>query len=243
MSNDKSNLNIHIIIQARTCSTRLPNKVMKYLEDKIVLQHVYDRLKKSNYAQKVIITTTTNISDNIIVDYCLNNNIEVFQGSELDVLNRYYETAKYYKSDIIIRVTSDCPLVDINYIDMMIDYYSKSDLKYLGPKYFGNHKFPDGFNGEIFSFDVLEEANNNSNEYQKEHVTTYIIEKYKKEEFTYPILYQKYRNIHFSNLHLSLDTEGDYKLLKKIFKNVYLKKNNFQLEDVLKFLNKIVYLE
>ena len=243
MSNDKSNLNIHIIIQARTCSTRLPNKVMKYLEDKIVLQHVYDRLKKSNYAQKVIITTTTNISDNIIVDYCLNNNIEVFQGSELDVLNRYYETAKYYKSDIIIRVTSDCPLVDINYIDMMIDYYIKSDLKYLGPKYFGNHKFPDGFNGEIFSFDVLEEANNNANEYQKEHVTTYIIEKYKKEEFTYPILYQKYRNIHFSNLHLSLDTEGDYKLLKKIFKNVYLKKNNFQLEDVLKFLNKIVYLE
>ena len=243
MSNDKSNLNIHIIIQARTCSTRLPNKVMKYLEDKIVLQHVYDRLKKSNYAQKVIITTTTNISDNIIVDYCLNNNIEVFQGSELDVLNRYYETAKYYKSDIIIRVTSDCPLVDIKFIDMMIDYYLKSNLKYLGPKYFGNHKFPDGFNGEIFSFDVLEEANNNANEYQKEHVTTYIIEKYKKEEFTYPILYQKYRNIHFSNLHLSLDTEGDYKLLKKIFKNVYLKKNNFQLEDVLKFLNKIVYLE
>ena len=241
--NNNENLNIHIIVQARTGSSRLPNKVMKYLEDKIVLQHVYDRLKESKYAQKVIITTTTNISDNIIVDYCLNNNIEVFQGSELDVLNRYYETAKYYKSDIIIRVTSDCPLVDINYIDMMIDYYSKSDLKYLGPKYFGNHKFPDGFNGEIFSFDVLEEANNNANEYQKEHVTTYIIEKYKKEEFTYPILYQKYRNIHFSNLHLSLDTEGDYKLLKKIFKNVYLKKNNFQLEDVLKFLNKIVYLE
>ena len=243
MSDDKSNLNIHIIVQARTCSTRLPNKVMKYLEDKIVLQHVYDRLKKSNYAQKVIITTTTNISDNIIVDYCLNNNIEVFQGSELNVLNRYYETAKYYKSDIIVRVTSDCPLVDITFIDMMIDYYLKSDLKYLGPKYFGNHKFPDGFNGEIFSFDVLEEANNNANEYQKEHVTTYIIEKYKKEEFTYPILYQKYRNIHFSNLHLSLDTEGDYKLLKKIFKNVYLKKNNFQLEDVLNFLNKNVYLK
>lgn len=241
--NNNENLNIHIIVQARTGSSRLPNKVMKYLEDKIVLQHVYDRLKESKYAQKVIITTTTNISDNIIVDYCLNNNIEVFQGSELDVLNRYYETAKYYKSDIIVRVTSDCPLVDIKFIDMMIDYYLKSDLKYLGPKYFGNHKFPDGFNGEIFSFDVLEEANNNANEYQKEHVTTYIIEKYKKEEFTYPILYQKYRNIHFSNLHLSLDTEGDYKLLKKIFKNVYLKKNNFELEDVLKYLNKIVYLE
>ena len=241
--NNNENLNIHIIVQARTGSSRLPNKVMKYLEDKIVLQHVYDRLKESKYAQKVIITTTTNVSDTIIVDYCINNNIEVFRGSELNVLNRYYETAKYYKSDIIVRVTSDCPLIDVKFIDMMIDYYLKSDLKYLGPKYFGNHKFPDGFNGEIFNFDVLEEANNNANINQKEHVTTYIIDKYKKEEFTYPILYQKYKNIDFTDLHLSLDTPEDYNLLKKIFKNVYLKKNNFHLEDILKFLNQIVYLE
>ena len=241
--NNNQNLNIHIIVQARTGSSRLPNKVMKYLEDKIVLQHVYDRLKESKYAQKVIITTTTNVSDTIIVDYCVNNNIEVFCGSELNVLNRYYETAKYYKSDIIVRVTSDCPLIDVKFIDMMIDYYLKSDLKYLGPKYFGNHKFPDGFNGEIFNFDVLEEANNNANINQKEHVTTYIIDKYKKEEFTYPILYQKYKNIDFTDLHLSLDTPEDYNLLKKIFKNVYLKKNNFHLEDILKFLNQIVYLE
>jgi spore coat polysaccharide biosynthesis protein SpsF len=241
--NNNQNLNIHIIVQARTGSSRLPNKVMKYLEDKIVLQHVYDRLKESKYSQKVIITTTTNVSDTIIVDYCINNNIEVFRGSELNVLNRYYETAKYYKSDIIVRVTSDCPLIDVKFIDMMIDYYLKSNLKYLGPKYFGNHKFPDGFNGEIFNFDVLEEANNNANINQKEHVTTYIIDKYKKEEFTYPILYQKYKNIDFTDLHLSLDTPEDYNLLKKIFKNVYLKKNNFHLEDILKFLNQIVYLE
>ena len=239
----EKNLNIHIIIQARTGSSRLPNKVMKYLEDKIVLQHVYDRLKESKYSQKVIITTTTNISDNIITDYCVNNNIEVFRGSELDVLNRYYETAKYYKSDIIVRVTSDCPLVDIKFIDMMIDYYLKSDLKYLGPKYFGNYKFPDGFNGEVFSFDVLEEANKNGSINEREHVSTYIIKKYSKEEFIYPILYEKYKNINFTDLHLSLDTLEDYNLLKKIFKNVYLKNNNFQLEDVLRFLNLIVYIK
>ena len=241
--NNNENLNIHIIVQARTESTRLPNKVMKYLEDKIVLQHVYDRLKESKYAKKVIIASTINIYDNIIADYCVKNNIEIFRGSENDVLNRYYETAKYYKSDIIVRVTSDCPLVDVNYIDMMIDYYLKSDLKYLGPKYFGNHKFPDGFNGEVFSFDVLEEANKNGSINEREHVSTYIIKKYSKEEFIYPILYQKYKNICFSNLHLSLDTQEDYIFLKKIFKNVYLKKNNFNLEDILIYLNKIVYLE
>ncbi len=235
---NKSNLNIHIIVQARTGSTRLPNKVMKYLEDKIVLQHVIDRLKESNYASKVIIATTVKKDDDTIVDFCMKNNIHLFRGSELNVLERYYETAKYYKTDIIIRVTSDCPLVDVRYIDMMIEYYLKNKLNYLGPKYFGNHMFPDGFNGEVFNFNVLEEAYKYANDNEKEHVTTYIIMKYKIKEFKYPILYENYNNINFENLHLSLDTEEDYELLKKIFNNVYKKKNQFKLEDVLQYLNK-----
>lgn len=239
----EKNLNIHIIIQARTGSTRFPKKVMKPLEDKIVLQHVVDRLKLSQYANDVIICTTQKKEDDVISDYCLINKINIYRGSELNVLQRYYDTAKYYNTDIIVRVTSDCPLVDVTYIDMMIDYFLKSDLNYLGPKYFGKHNFPDGFNCEVFKFNVLEEANLNANDNEKEHVTTYIIKKYKKEEFTYPILYQKYKNLNYANLHLSLDTETDYELLKDIFKNVYLKKKNFGLNDVLKYLNKIVYLK
>ena len=240
---EKKNLNIHIIVQARVGSTRLPNKVMKKLEDKIVLQHVIDRLKLSKYASDVIICTTQKKEDNVISDFCLINKIKLYRGSELNVLERYYDTAKYYNTDIIVRVTSDCPLIDVSYIDMMIDYFLKSDLNYLGPKYFGKHKFPDGFNGEVFWFDILEEAYLNAKDNQKEHVTTYIINKYSREDFVYPILYKKYRNLNFSNLHLSLDTEFDYKMMQDIFRNVYLKKNNFTLEDVLKYLNKIVYLE
>lgn len=240
---DKKNLNIHIIVQARVGSTRLPNKVMKKLEDKIVLQHVIDRLKLSKYASDVIICTTQKREDDVISDFCLMNKIKLYRGSELNVLERYYDTAKYYNTDIIVRVTSDCPLIDVSYIDMMIDHFLKSNLNYLGPKYFGNHKFPDGFNGEVFWFDILEEAYLNAKDNQKEHVTTYIINKYKKEDFVYPILYKRYKNLNFSNLHLSLDTELDYKVIQDIFKNVYLKKNNFTLEDVLKYLNKIVYLE
>ena len=238
---ENKNLNIHIIVQARTGSTRLPRKVMKELEDKIVLQHVIDRLKLSKYASDIIICTTQKKEDDIISDFCLTNKINIYRGSEFNVLERYYETAQYYKSDIIVRVTSDCPLIDVSYIDMMIDHFLKSDLQYLGPKYYGNHCFPDGFNGEVFWFDILEEAYLNANHNEKEHVTTYMIKKYKKEEFNYPILYKKYRNINFSSLHLSLDTQEDYKLLKNIFKNVYLKKNNFRLDDVLRYLNKEIY--
>tara|TARA_Y200000002_G_scaffold375444_1_gene377749 strand:- start:4175 stop:4897 length:723 start_codon:yes stop_codon:yes gene_type:complete len=236
-------MNIHIIIQARTGSTRLPNKVMKKLEDKIVLQHVVDRLKKSNYASDIIICTTRKKNDDVIADFCLYNKIKIYRGSESNVLERYYETAKYFNSNIIIRVTSDCPLVDATYIDMMIDFFFNENLSYLGPRYFGKHKFPDGFNGEVFNYNILEEAHKNALINEREHVTTYMIKKYSKKEFEYPILYKKYKNLIFSNLHLSLDTSEDYELLKNIFSNVYLKKKDFKLEDVLKYLNKIVYLE
>ena len=230
------NKKIDIIVQARCGSTRLPNKIMKYLEDKIVLDHVVGRLKKSKYARNVIISTTDKQQDTIIFDHCQKNNIKCFRGSELNVLERYYKTAVLYQSDYVIRVTSDCPLVDVNYIDLLIEKYFELELKYLGPKYYGNHNFPDGFNGEVFSFKLLKEAYENAIDNEKEHVTTYIIKKYKTIEFNYPIDYESYKNINFSELHLSLDTKEDYELLKEIFHCVYLKKNNFQLEDVLYYL-------
>ena len=229
--------NIDIIVQARIGSSRLPGKVMKYLEDKIVLDHVIERLKKSKYVRNVIICTSTKIQDDLIYKHCQQNNIKCFRGSELNVLERYYETATFYKSEYIVRVTSDCPLVDSKYIDLMIEKYFELNQPYLCPKYYGNHKFPDGFNGEIFNYNVLKEAYENASENEKEHVTTYIIKKYKTIEFDYPINYQKYKNIDFSNLHLSLDTPEDYELLKNIFQHVYLKKNHFQIEDVLDYLD------
>ena len=228
---------IHIIVQARTGSTRLPNKVMKLLEDKIVLDHVIDRLRLSKYASKVIIATTTESNDNIIVNHCNQRKTEVYRGSEKDVLKRYYECATYYHSDIIVRVTSDCPLIDVYYIDLMIEYFMNQKLNYLGPTYFGNHKFPDGFNGEVFSYKVLKEAQEHAFENEKEHVTTYIQKKYKTQEFSYPIDYEKYSNIQFDQLHLSLDTIEDYELLKNIFHVIYKKNNYFKLVDVLEVLN------
>jgi spore coat polysaccharide biosynthesis protein SpsF len=229
--------NIDIIVQARIGSSRLPGKVMKYLEDKIVLDHVIERLKKSKYVRNVIICTSNKIQDNLIYEHCQKNNINCFRGSELNVLERYYETATFYKSEYIVRVTSDCPLVDPKYIDLMIEKYFELNQQYLGPKYYGNHKFPDGFNGEIFNYLVLKEAYENASENEKEHVTTYIIKKYNMVEFDYPIEYFKYTNINFANLHLSLDTPEDYELLKNIFHNVYLKKNHFQIEDILDYLD------
>ena len=228
---------IDIIIQARTGSTRLPNKVMKLLEDKIVLHHVIHRVRQSKFARNVIVCTTDKSDDDIICNFCKTHNIRYFRGSEMNVLERYFKTAEYFNSKYIVRVTSDCPLIDHVYIDMMIEKYFELQLEYLGPKFYGNRKFPDGFNGEIFSYGKLQEANKNANEFEREHVTTYIINKYKTVEFNYPIAYNNFDNILFSQLHLSLDTQDDYILLQDIFKNVYLKKKHFGIVDVLNYLN------
>ena len=228
---------IDLIVQARFGSTRLPGKVMKELEDKLVLDHVVERLRKSNYVRNVIICTSDLPQDDIIVNHCKEKKYLFFRGSELNVLERYYHTAKHFQSEYVVRVTSDCPLVDHWYIDKMIEKYLDLKLDYLGPEYYGNHKFPDGFNGEIFSFKKLEEAYLNASETEKEHVSTYIIKKYKTIEFDYPIDLNNYPNINFEELHLSLDTAEDYELLKNIFHHVYLKNKEFTLEDVLNYLN------
>jgi len=156
--------NVDVIIQARMGSSRLPGKIMKKLEDKIVLDHVIDRVSRAKRIRNVIICTSTMEQDDVVFEHCKQRNIQCFRGSEQNVLNRYYETAKFYASETIVRLTSDCPLIDPVYIDKMIDKYFELELKYLGPKYYGQHKFPDGFNCEVFGFDVLKEAELNANE-------------------------------------------------------------------------------
>jgi spore coat polysaccharide biosynthesis protein SpsF len=144
-------MNIHCIIQARMGSSRFPGKIMKMIEDKVVLQHVVDRCRLSKYINKVIVATTNIKLDNVIEEYCINNDILYYRGDEKNVLERYYLTATKFNSDIIIRVTSDCPLIDYNVVDNMIDYFKENNLKFLQPKYFnGNNQksrggFPDGF--------------------------------------------------------------------------------------------------
>ena len=227
---------IDVIIQARMGSTRLPGKIMMKLEDKYVIDHVIERVSKSKNVRHVIICTSIKSTDDVIYNHCIKHNIKCFRGSEQNVLNRYYETAKYFGSEYIVRLTSDCPLIDHVYVDKMINKYFDLKLSYVGPKYYGNHKFPDGFNCEVFSFKCLEEAEKYSDITEHEHVTTYIIKKYSTYQYDYELT-KTYENINLSQLHLSLDTPNDYIFLKDIFKNVYKKNKNFTLENILDYLN------
>ena len=239
---------LDIIIQARTGSTRLPNKIFKEICGKPILKHVIDRLKKCKNVNKIIIATTTNKNDNLIEDFCVKNKIYYYRGDENDVLDRYYKTAKYFKSINIMRITSDCPLIDSSIVDDMIEYFFKNNKKFLDMDYSNKESgakggFPDGTNSYIFKFDDLEDAWLNSHsQHDREHVCPYMIRKYKDYNKFKVILKKKYNNINFIKLHLSVDTLEDFNLVNQIYQHLFYKNDNFSIHDVLDFLNKNSYL-
>ena len=232
--------NINAIIQARNGSSRLSNKIFKKLGNKTSLEHIIERVKKIKLIDNIIIATTTNKEDDSIADFCDKKNILCFRGSENNVLDRYYQCALITKSKIIVRITGDCPLIDTNTINNMINNFIKNNYLYSCVKYYNNdyYSFPDGFEPPgIFTFDMLKEAKKNAiTDYEKEHVQIYMYNKYKNNLYEIP-LNKKYENLNLNNLHLSLDTENDYKVLQNIFDNVYSKKHDFDLYDVLDYLN------
>ena len=113
-------MNVILITQARVGSTRLPNKVLKKINGKTLLEIHIERIKKSKLIDKIIIATTIQQNDNIICDIAKKTGVLYFKGSENDVLDRFYQAFKNYKPNFIVRLTSDCPLIDPALIDNVI---------------------------------------------------------------------------------------------------------------------------
>ena len=232
-----------LIIQARTNSSRLPNKVLLKLTEGInVIQHMYNRVKRCKNIDDIVIATTSNPEDTKLYDYCIRNKIKCYRGSENNVLERYYMTALISNADVIIRCTGDCPLIDPNEIDKFI--LESEGKEYYGLNYIGNSNtegFPDGFDIQLFSFRLLEKAYNEAtNNYDREHVTPYITRVLLNnniDRYNINVETKEYSNINFDNLHLSVDTKGDYRLVKNIFENIYNKNKSFTYLDVIDYLN------
>ena len=243
-----------IIIQARFGSSRLEGKILKKINNKELLLWMVDRLKLCNNISDIIICTTTNVEDDRVSQFCLENNIKCFRGSENNVLERFYQVASLVSADIILRCTGDCPLIDPYIVEDMLNKFMEKNIKYYTMQYendkdeVGVHCFPDGFATEIFTFDVLKEAYHNvSNHIDMEHVTPYIIRNYENNLDLYKIysyelneLKEKYPNVNFKNLHLSIDTISHFNIVQNIINN--FKDLSFSIIDILNFLNNNSYL-
>ena len=211
------------IIQARMGSTRLPGKIMMSVRDKPLLHYVINQVLQSKKIDKLIIATTNLPQDDEIVKFVDLYGIKVFRGSEEDVLDRYFHCAKELNLDIIVRITSDCPLIDPEIIDRCIEKFENENLDYLSNTnkqidddwIYDPCGFPSGFAVEVFTFNALENAWKNAKKLSdREHVTQYILDNPKK--FKIGGL-ENQEN--FSDLRLTLDHQVDFDLIKLVIEN------------------------
>ncbi|MBE9231833.1 glycosyltransferase family protein [Cuspidothrix issatschenkoi LEGE 03284] len=223
------------IIQARMGSTRLPGKVMKRLCDKTVLAHVVTRVKACSRIDEIIVATTTSPHDNCLVEEAEKLGVKWFKGSQDNVLERYYLAAKEHQADTVIRVTSDCPLLDVETLDQLLSYFQEENSNSLNIDYLSNslkRSFPRGLDVEIFTYSALELAYNSATkDYEREHVTPYIREN--PDIFS---LHNLNNDDDLSYHRWTLDTPEDYELIKIIYDNLYDKDPLFGMGSILKFL-------
>lgn len=222
------------IIQARMGSTRLPGKVMMDLYGKTVLEHVITRVKKAKEIDEIVIATTVREDDNLIAEEAKRLRVKSFRGSEEDVLSRYYYSAKENEADIVVRITSDCPLIDPKIVDGIIEFYksNKYDLVTNAGSDLSQRTYPRGLDTEVFSFKELEAAYIEAKEiYQREHVTPFIYENSDN------IFYYK-NDIDYSKYRWTLDTEEDFELINKIYEGLYTGEHNFYFEEILDLFKK-----
>lgn len=226
-------MKIVIINQARMTSTRLPGKVLKQVLGKSLLEYQIERLQRVRLVDQIVIATTTNDIDQPIIDLCNRLSISHYRGSEDDVLARYHGAAITYQADVVVRVTSDCPVIDPQVIDQVIQFYIDAYPKY---DYFSNcleRTYPRGMDTEVFAFKALDQAfQQATDQLDREHVTPFI--------YRNPDRYQlgKVTNSKkLDNHRWTVDMPEDFELIKKIIESLYPIKPNFSLEDCLELLS------
>lgn len=217
------------ILQARMSSTRLPGKVLKPILGRPMILHQIDRVKRIKGIDRLIIATTDDPSDDGLADLCRDQGIPFFRGDLNDVLKRYYDAAKTAQPDHVTRLTGDCPLLDPDVADQVIDFYHAGGYDYatnaVEPTY------PDGLDIEIFRFDCLEQDYLHAQlQSEREHVTPWIRKQpgYKIGHFKGPQ--------NWSNLRWTVDEPRDFELVEMIYNHLYPANPNFTYQDVLTFL-------
>jgi|TARA_B100000315_G_scaffold229935_1_gene239899 spore coat polysaccharide biosynthesis protein SpsF len=217
-----------IIIQARMLSSRLPGKVVKDIEGSPMIAHVIRRVKRSKFGANVCLATTGESADDILERIAAQEEVACFRGSRDDVLSRYYEAAKQNHAEMIVRITGDCPVIDPQVIDRVVEHHIETKAEYTSNIH--PPTFPDGLDVEVFSFDVLERARAQANKiYQREHVTAYMWEN--------TDMFSNQNIVHtedLNKLRWIVDEEEDLQFMRNLFHQLYAaEKKDFVMSDIL----------
>ena len=221
--------NISIIVQARLTSSRLPDKVLKKISKKTIIEIIHQRLSNSRFISQIVYAIPKNKKNLRLKNFLKSKKFNYFEGSEKNVLDRYYKCAKKYKSEIIVRITADCPLIDPQMLDNCLEIFIKKKLDLLVNT--SPPTFPDGLDIGIFNVRTLQQTWKNArSKFDREHVIPYMLKN--KSIKKYNLSSKK----DFSSERWTLDTEADFVVIKNIFNR--LKNFNFSWKDILKIKKK-----
>ena len=215
-------------------SSRLPGKVLKKIYNKPCLLILMERVLLAKKIDKIVIATTKKEADRKIVNFCKKYNFNYFCGSENDVLKRYYDCNIKYKGNTIIRITSDCPLVDPKIIDKTVDLFYKRKVDYAANTIPPNTRmWPDGSDVEVFSKNALEKAFINAKGNDREHVTFYF---WKSNNIFKTV--QLGNKLNWSKYRYTIDYKEDFYRVKNIVKNINNKNIFGDTKQIVNILNK-----
>lgn len=221
-------------IEARMTSSRLPGKVLLDAAGKPMLQHLINRLRAVPSINSIVLATTINAADDVLVEFASRHDVLVYRGSELDVMGRVIGAARLAQADVVVEITGDCPIIDHDIVEQTIQMYLHNDAVYVSNGHI--RSYPDGMDTQVFSLDALIQSSAITNTpLDREHVSLHIRNN--------PALFPKLTliappSLHWPELGLTLDEEADYKLLKKIIEKLAPVNPLFSCLDVVRLLRK-----
>ena len=222
-----------LIIQARIGSTRLPRKVLKDLAGRPMLAQELERLKRCATVDEIVVATTTNDADDLIVDLARREGVRWFRGSENDVLARYVGAAREAKADVIVRVTADCPLIDPAVTDRVVRALTENASECDYASNVLQRTYPRGLDVEVFFLDTLLRIDRMAtSQVAREHVTV-VARSERPGLFLCRSVEDSQVN---ADLRWTVDTEADFQVISKIYEGLDLCAASRSYQDILAFV-------
>ncbi|WP_216689366.1 cytidylyltransferase domain-containing protein [Hymenobacter siberiensis] len=225
------------VMQARMGSSRLPGKVLLPLAGQPLLVRMVERVQRAHLAGTVVVATTTEAADDAIAALCATHGLEYFRGDALDLLDRHYQAARHYQADVVLKIPSDCPLIDPAVIDEVVGFYLHFADRYDFVSNLHPATFPDGNDVEVMPIAALETAWREAQRpLEREHTTPFFWENTDRFRLA-NVKWDTGQDFSMSH-RWTIDYPEDYNFIKAVYDALYPTNPTFGLDDILQLLNK-----
>ncbi|SFQ05551.1 cytidylyltransferase domain-containing protein [Hymenobacter arizonensis] len=225
------------VVQARMGSSRLPGKILLPLAGQPLLVRMVERVQRAHLAGTVVVATTTDAADDAVAECCAAHGLECFRGDALDLLDRHYQAARHYGADVVLKIPSDCPLIDPAIIDEVVGYYLHFADRYDFVSNLHPATFPDGNDVEVMPFTALETAWREARRpLEREHTTPFFWEN--SDRFRLGNVAWDTGQDYSMSHRWTIDYPEDYDFINAVYEALYASNPAFGLDDILTLLNK-----